>query len=145
MNKLKPPHFQAAFSLLELVLAVIILAIISVYVSAKFSRSGSYQQDTIAEQIVSTGQLAQQLSMNDSSRSFSLLIENSQISLYADGTIFSSTGLQFPLIFNPQVTLSPTGSVGFNNLGNTSGIIINISIDGNQNVCFESSGLIHRC
>lgn len=145
VKNVKLSVFQAAFTLLELIIVVIILAIIGVYVQARFSSSDSYQQDTVIEQIISAGQLTQQLSMNDSSRNFSLSIQANQINLLSDGTAFSLGDVSFPINFGSKVTLSPVTSVVFDNLGATTAKTITVQLGETRQVCFESSGYIHRC
>ncbi|MDQ7049357.1 MAG: prepilin-type N-terminal cleavage/methylation domain-containing protein [Enterobacterales bacterium] len=141
----KPPIYQAAFSLLELIVVVVILAIISGYTLSKFTSSSSYKKDAIVEQIISAARMTQQLSMNDSSRSFSLSIQSNQIDLLADGVSLSAAGLGFPLTFSSNVSLSPLSSIVFDNWGATSATTISVQLDTTINVCFESSGYIHRC
>lgn len=144
-NFRKPPTYQAAFSLLELIVVVIILAIISGYTLSKFTSSSSYKKDAIVEQIISAARMTQQLSMNDSSRSFSLSIQNNQIDLLADGVSLSAAGLGFPIVFSSNVSLSPVSSIVFDNWGGTAGTTISVQLDTTINICFESSGYIHRC
>lgn len=144
-NRIKPPLNQAAFTLIELIVVVILLAIVSSYVFTRFSSSSSYKLDTIVEQIISAGHLTQQLSMNDASRVFSLNIQTSQIDLLVDGSSFSAGGMDFPLIFDSNVILSPTPTISFDSWGTTSTITIAVQLGNSQNICFESTGFIHRC
>jgi len=141
----KPPLSLAAFTLLELIVVIVILAVVSSYVFTRFSQSSGYRQDTIVEQIISAGHLAQQLSMNDSSRTFSLSIQPSQINLLVDGVSFSTAGTSFPLIFDNSVNLSPTVNIVYDSLGETTATTVTLQLDTNQDICFESSGFIHRC
>ena len=141
----KPPNRQAAFALLELIVVAVILAIISSYAFTRFSSSSSYRQDVIIEQIISAGHLTQQLSMNDSSRTFLLSIQTNQINLLADGISFSASGMNFPLVFDSKVVLSPISAISFDSLGRTTATTINVQLGNSRNVCFEASGLIHRC
>jgi MSHA pilin protein MshC len=145
MSYIKPPKFQAAFTLLELILVVIILGIISSYTVSKFSSSGGYKQDTIIEKIISAGHLTQQLSMNDSERSFSLSIQPNQINIIVDGSSFTAAGVEFPLVFDSSVTLSPSTTITFDHFGETSFATINILLETTENICFETSGWIHQC
>ena len=145
VNKFKPPVYQAAFTLLELIIVVAILAILVTYVQTRPDSSSAYYQDTIAEQLVASGRLAQQLSMNDSARNFALQITANQIDLTVDGVSFSAASENFPIIINNSLTLSPATTITFNNLGETSGTTITVQSDTAKLVCFESSGLIHRC
>ena len=141
----KPPLNQAAFTLIELIVVVIILAILGSYVVSRFSSSDTFKQDTIVEQIISAGQLTQQLSMNDSSRNFSLSIQSNQINLLADGVNFSAAGLNFPLVFDSSVSISPTSTISFNSLGSTTATTISVQLGTTVNICFRVSGLIQRC
>lgn len=141
----KPPSKQAAFTLIELIIVVIILAILGSYIATRFSSSDSFKQDTIVEQIISAGQLTQQLSMNDSSRDFSLSIQSNQVNLLADDSAFSAAGLNFPLVFDSSVTISPVSSISFDSWGATSATTISVQLGTTANICFEASGLIHRC
>ena len=141
----KPPQFQAAFSLLELIIVVVLLVILTAYVAVRQDSSTQYRQDTVIEQLISSGRLAQQLSMNDSSRVFSLSISANQIDLLADGASFSVANHNFPLTLGADITLSPAINLSFDNLGATSGTTITVQGDTAKLVCFESSGFIHRC
>ncbi len=136
---------RAAFTLLELIIVVVILGIIAAYVQSRFSSSDSYQQDSVVEQIISAGQLTQQLSMNDSARSFSLQIQAHQINLLVDGAPFTASIMNFPLNFGSKVTLSPITNISFDNLGSTSGQTVNVQIGTTEQICFEVSGYIHQC
>jgi len=141
----KPPGYQAAFTLLELIIVLIILSILTSYILSRPSTADTYQQDNAIEQLISAAQLTQQLSMNDPSRVFSLNIQTNQINLLADGNPFSSAEVDFPLTVDSGVTLSPPSSITFDTIGMTTGATINVTADNIVPVCFESSGYIHRC
>lgn|GEM_PF-2790137 len=141
----KPPFKQAAFTLLELIIVVALLTIISAYVFTRPDTATDYEQDAVAEQIISAGRLTQQLSMNDSARTFSLEIQANQIDLLADGTSFSAANVNFPINLSSDITLSPVTSIVFDRLGRTSGTTISIQADTTQRVCFNASGLVERC
>lgn len=143
-NTIKPPHRQVAFTLLELIVVVVVLAILSSYVASRFSNSSSYKVDTVAEQIVAAGQLAQQLSMNDSQRSFALSIQSNQINLLADGATFMGTN-EFPIVFDSSISISPSTTISFDGLGQTTAASLNITDGQTVSVCFIASGLIRRC
>jgi prepilin-type N-terminal cleavage/methylation domain-containing protein len=141
----KPPLYQAAFTLLELIIVVAILAILTAYVATRPDSSSAYYQDTIAEQLVASGRLAQQLSMNDSARNFALVVAANQIDLTVNGASFASTSETFPIVITNTVTLSPATTITFDNLGATAATTITVQGDTAKLVCFESSGFIHRC
>ena len=143
-NFYRPPSKQVAFTLLELIIVVIVLAILSSYVFTRFSSSTSYRLDALAEQLVAAGQLTQQLAMNDSQRAFLLDIQNSQINILVDGATFSAAN-EFPITVDSSISLSPTGTISFDGLGRTAGATITIASGESLDVCFEASGLVHRC
>ncbi|MEP1743280.1 MAG: type II secretion system protein [Kangiellaceae bacterium] len=144
MKHPKPPQLQVAFTLIELIVVVILLAIISAYVFTKFSSSSGYRLDSTAETIVSAGQLAQQLSMNDSQRNFSLSIQANQVDIIEDGNTFSGSQ-DFPIQFDSSVTVSPVINITFDSLGQTTATTVTVTSDDSVAICFESSGLIRRC
>lgn len=144
MKHQKPPQLQVAFTLIELIIVVILLAIISAYVFIKFSSSTGYRLDTTAESIVGAGQLAQQLSMNDSQRNFSLSIQANQIDLLEDGNSFSGSQ-DYPIQFDSSITVSPVTTITFDSLGQTTATTITVSSGNSIAVCFEASGLVRRC
>jgi len=133
-----------AFTLLELIIVIILLAIISSYVFTRFSSSTGYRLDAAVEQIISAGQLTQQLSMNDSQRNFSLSIQSSQVDLLVNGTGFTGAN-EFPIVFDSSITISPLSNITFDGLGRTTARTITVTSADSTSICFESSGLIHRC
>ena len=141
----KPPFKQAAFTLIELIIVLIIVGILASYVATKFSSSDKFEQDSIASQIISAGQLTRQLSMNDSTRNFSLSIQSNQINLLVDGAPFSVGNTSFPIVFDSSVSLSPTTTINFDSWGTTTQTTIAIQVGTTANVCFEQSGFIHQC
>ncbi|TQV88542.1 type II secretion system protein [Aliikangiella coralliicola] len=141
----KPPYQQAAFTLLELIIVVAVLAVISVYIQSRIQSSDDYQQDSAIEQLISVARLTQQLSMNDSARNFALSIQSNQLDILADGVSLSVSNLSLPINLGDNVTLAPTGNVVFNSLGETAATTINVTINNTQQVCIETSGYLHRC
>ncbi len=141
----KPPEHQAAFTLLELIIVIVILSIVSIYVLTRPDSASTYRQDAVIEQIIASATLTQQLSMNDSARTFALNIQSNQISLTEDGNPFSGGTTSYPLSFGSQVTLSPVTTVSFDTLGRTTAITVAVQTDTTKNVCFEASGYVHRC
>lgn len=132
-----------AFTLLELIVVVVVLAILAGYVTTKFSTSSTYKVDTAAEQIIAAGQLTQQLTMNDSLRAFSLSIQSDRIDLLVDAASIDLG--EFPIIFDSSITISPTTSITFDGVGQTAATSITVTSTESRSVCFEASGLIHLC
>ena len=145
MIESKPPFKQAAFTLLELIIVIAVLAIISSYILTRPDTSSDYQQDAIVEQLISSGQLAQQLSMNDSARAFSLVISANQIDLLADGVSFTTGNIGYPINVPAAITLNPAIVINFDNLGSTAGTIINVQGTTTDQVCFDAGGAIRQC
>lgn len=141
----KPPLKQAAFTLLELIVVIVILSILAVYVQARFQDDDSYQRDVAIEQLISLARLTQQLAMNDSSRAFLLNIQTNQIDVLADGVSLSGSVSGVPVSLSSKVTLAPASNISFNSLGETTTTTISVTVNTTQNVCIESSGYVHRC
>ena len=141
----KPPLKQAAFTLIELIIIVVILAILGSYIITRFSSNDKFEQDSIAAQIISTGQLARQLSMGDSSRDFVFSVQSNQVSILVDGNPLTLSNISFPINFGTGATLSPTTNISFDALGTTTATTINLQTETSINICFEASGFIHRC
>jgi prepilin-type N-terminal cleavage/methylation domain-containing protein len=144
-TQLKPPSFQAAFTLLELIIVIVVLTILSSYIFTQPDSSERYRRDTASEQLLIAASLAQQLSMNDSSRSFSLEIQPNQIDIQVDGSSLNVGSFNYPITLDSQVSLSPTVSLVFDQLGRTSATTITVQTDTAQLVCIEASGFVHRC
>ena len=141
----KPPLKQAAFTLLELIVVIVILSILAVYVQARFQDDDSYQSDVAVEQLISLARLTQQLAMNDSSRAFLLNIQTNQIDVLADGVSLGGNVAGVPVNLGSKVTLAPTSNIAFNSRGETTATTISVTVNTTQNVCIESSGYIRRC
>jgi len=145
VKKIKSLAKQSAFTLIELIITLLILAIVSVYVQSKFSSTDRYKEDSVIAQIISSARLTQQLTMNDSARNFSLVIQSNQIDLQIDGSSLSIGSMQFPIMIDNTITLSPASTVIFDQLGTTTNFVLIVMAETTQRVCFETSGYIHLC
>jgi len=145
MKNIKPFVYQTAFTLVELIITLLILGIIFIYVQSKFSSSTTYKENTTVAQIISSAQLAQQLSMNDSERNFSLIIQTNQIDLQIDGASLSIGSMQFPISIDSAISISPVSTINFDPLGGTNNLVLSITAETTQQICFETSGYIHLC
>jgi len=142
----KPLARQAAFTLIELVLVILVIAVLASFAFSRFSDSDAFLADSTAEQVIAVAQLAQQLSMNDSARTFSLVVSSNTLDIRADGASISVGGYNFPLAMPGGVTLSPAPTtITFDSLGATSALTINVNAGVTRSVCLESSGYIHPC
>ena len=139
------PGRSKGFTLLELIVVVLIGSLLAIYAMSRIDDKATYQTDSIAQQVISSINLTQQLAMNDAGRSFLLLINSSSIDLQADGSSMNINGYNFPLNFDSDVTLSPTTSLSFNSLGETSAITLTLNAGAVQQICVESSGYARLC
>ncbi len=140
----KPFAKQTAFTLVELVITLLILGILSSYVLSKFTSTAGYKENTVIDQVISSARLAQQLSMNDSERTFSLIIQTNQIDLQADGISLSVGNSSYPIAIDNAVTLSPASTINFDQLGTTNYLVLNVTAETTQQIFFEASGYIHQ-
>ena len=140
----RPFAKQTAFTLIELVITLLILGIVAIYVQSKFSSSAGYKENTVIAQIISSARLTQQLSMNDSDRIFSLIIQANQIDRQADGFSLSVGNTSYPIAIDNAVTLSPASIINFDQLGGTNFLILNVTAETTQQIFFETSGYIHQ-
>ena len=145
MKKIRPFVKQTAFTLIELVITLLILGIVATYIQSKFSSSAGYKENTVVALIISSARLTQQLSMNDSARTFSLVILSNQIDLQADGSSLSVGNTSYPIAIENNVTLSPATTISFDSLGATNNLVLNVTDQTTQQICFESNGYIHQC
>jgi len=145
LNNCFGSHRCAAFTILELIVVMAVTAILSTYAVSKFSSSRQYTQDTVAQQLIATARLAQELSMNDSGRSFSLTTTSNTVDLKADGVSLSLAGYNYPLTFDQDIFISPAADIAFSSLGETNPLTLTVSSDSSVSVCFEASGYIHQC
>ena len=144
MKKEKPFAKQTAFTLIELVITLLILGILSSYVLSKFTSTAGYKENTVVDQVISSARLAQQLSMNDSERTFSLIIQTNQIDLQVDGVSLSVGNTNYPIAIDNSVTLSPASVINFDQLGTTNFLILSVNAETTQQIVFETSGYIHQ-
>ena len=144
MKRQKPFAKQTAFTLVELVITLLILGILSSYVLSKFTSTAGYKENTVIDQVISSARLAQQLSMNDSERTFSLIIQSNQIDLQVDGVSLSVGNTNYPIAIDNAVTLSPASTINFDQLGTTNFLVLNVTAETTQQIFFETSGYIHQ-
>lgn len=141
----KPLYRQAAFTIFELLIILVVLVILTTQVQSRFLASNDFKQDSAITQIISAARLAQQISMNDASRTVVLVIQENQIDLQIDGSSINLNLLDFPINFGSQISLSPIGNISFDSLGRTTLQTLNIQANTLQQICFEESGYIHSC
>ena len=144
MKKEKPFAKQTAFTLIELVITLLILGILSSYVLSKFTSTAGYKENTVVDQVISSARLAQQLSMNDSERTFSLIIQTNQIDLQVDGVSLSVGNTNYPIAIDNSVALSPASVINFDQLGTTNFLVLSVNAETTQQIIFETSGYIHQ-
>jgi len=142
---IRRPLHQAAFTLLELIIVILLVAILATYIQSKFSTSDSYKQDAVVEQLINAARLTQQLAMNDADRLFVLALQTNQIDILADGSSLAGELAQLPIILPSGVSLTMTSNISFDQLGATTPLTVGVLAGTVRNVCLEASGYIHSC
>jgi prepilin-type N-terminal cleavage/methylation domain-containing protein len=142
MMLIKPPVKQAAFSLLELIVTILIIGILSAVVSARFSGNDSFESRAAAGELILRLKYAQQLAMNNTSRVITVSLAASQLTIAQDGVVLSD----YPFNFNgPYDVTFSDANFTYDSLGNTTASTISLTPSNGVTVCVESSGYARLC
>jgi MSHA pilin protein MshC len=138
----KPPVKQAAFSLLELVVVLVVIGILAAVAVPRFSSSGDFDSRAAAAELVTHLQFAQQLAMNNTRNTIIAVITSNSIDIRSNGV--SIGGYPVDIATPYSVSLSPA-SFSYNSLGETTAATITLTPGAGVNVCVESSGYAWLC
>ncbi len=145
MPAIKPPTYEAAFTLIEAIAVIVLIGILAAVVSPIFYQSSEFEARTTRDELIATLRYAQQLAMADNSRtvqfsntsaSYSILIDSVAIAL-PDGS-----GM-YPRTLANNVTLSPSALLNYSALGDTS--VTTFTITTSEKVCVASTGYAYAC
>lgn len=139
----KPLPKVAAFSLVELVIALIVIGILAAVAAPKFFNSNSAKGRSAAAELVVRLKFAQQLAMNNTSRTTSAVVTATQIDILQDSTSISGYPYDFSNDYS-NVTFS-NANLTFNSMGETSSATITVTPSSGVNVCVEASGYAWLC
>ncbi len=142
---MKPLAKQAAFTFIELIVTLLIIGIVAAYAQSKFISTSSFKENAVIAELISSARLTQQLSMNDSDRNFSLVIQSNQLDVQADGISMSVGNINYPIVVDNAVSLSPASTILFTKKGASNNLVISVTGEITQQVCFETSGYVHLC
>ena len=150
---LRTRHHELAFTLIELVVTILLLAIISVVVLPRFFGASSYSAFALRQEIIAELRRDQLLAFNNSDRCFQLQVDSAGYQLQhfqADCTtpIFAEPKQTFPrdaqLLFNGSNSFTiPFDTTGRPQL-NCNGNCLQVVADDTLNVAIEAEGYIHE-
>ena len=139
---IKPPVKQAAFSLLELVVVIVIIGILAAVATARFGSSNSFEGRAAAAELVNRLRFAQQLAMNNTSRTIVATVTATSLDIEADGSSLSG----YPFDFSSEYDVSfSTASFTYTTLGETTATTLTVTPSSGVNVCVSSAGYARLC
>jgi prepilin-type N-terminal cleavage/methylation domain-containing protein len=141
INK-KPPIKQAAFSLLELVVVLVVIGILAAVALPRFLSRSDVDSRAAAAELVNHLQFAQQLAMNNTRNTIGVVISTSSIDIQSNGV--SIRGYPVDIATPYSVTLSPV-SLTYTSMGETTATTINVTPSSGVSVCVENSGYAWLC
>lgn len=133
------------FTLIELVIVIVILGIIAVSASSRFSNQGTFSVRVEQENLISSLNQAQQLAMAGQVVQFRIISGNSYtIEVGSPATNYNLAGISYPYTLRAGVSLVPNPlTLSYNGLGElstASTITVNEAGGGSASVVVESSG-----
>ncbi|WP_164503479.1 pilus assembly FimT family protein [Pleionea sediminis] len=138
----KPPAKQAAFSLFELVIVIIIVGILAAVVAPRFGSDQSFESRAAGAELVNRLRFAQQLALSNTSRTVSVAISATSLNIQQDGTSLSGYPFDFSNSYDVEFSAS---NLVYNSLGETTSTTISITPSAGLSVCVETSGFAWLC
>jgi len=121
------------FTLVELILTIILLAVLGSLVAPRFSSSGSEFVQASRDDLISALSYAQQIAMaRDSTiNPIQLVTTATSVSVTENGTPLLHAGVQYPLVLGSGVTvLATVNPLDFDKLGRTTASTFTLSRSG---------------
>ncbi len=145
LNK-KPPVKQAAFSLMELVVVIMVIGILVAVVAPRFGSSDSFDSRAAAAELVSHLKFAQQLAMNNTSRSYRAVVSATQVDVQFDSGAGYSSIANYPVDFTQNyAAIFSAATFNYDSMGNSNSATISVSPSSGVSVCVEGSGYAWLC
>ena len=138
------------FTLIELIVVLVLLAILSVTLAPRFFSAAGTSEYLYQDQLLNLLRRAQIQAMQCTDCS-TPAVNITATSALLDGASCADvdTGRALCITGNDAVSLAPAGSISFDNLGRPScsaaSCTINVQGETTLNVCIESEGYIHPC
>ncbi|UTA46580.1 type II secretion system GspH family protein [Simiduia sp. 21SJ11W-1] len=118
------------FTLIELIAVLIIVGIIGTAVSSRFFDDASTAVLASKSDVVSALRTAQQMAM-DTNATITFIASSSSIAVHRNGQPVVQGAVQYPLNLPASVSLSPSATLSFNRLGETSAVSFVLTGAGN--------------
>lgn len=122
---------HTGFTLIELIAVIVLLAAISVGVMSRFVDTGSAVQAS-RDDVIAALFYAQQVAMarDSTTNPIRVVTLSNSISVTENGSPLLSGSVQYPLVFDGGVSLTPATTLNFDKLGRTSASTFTLSRSG---------------
>ncbi len=138
----KPPLKQAAFSLLELIVVIVVIGILVAIAIPRLGSNQSFESRAAAAELADRLTFAQQLAMNNTSKTTTASISGTSLDIQQDGTSLSG----YPFDFSSEYNVSFSNvNLTYNSLGETTSATVTVTPSAGVDVCIEDSGYAWLC
>ncbi|MGH1371206.1 MAG: pilus assembly FimT family protein [Cellvibrionaceae bacterium] len=130
------------FTLIELIAVIVLLAVISISVSSRFTDTGSAVQAS-RDDVIAALFYAQQIAMarDSNTNPIRVVTSSNSISVTENGVALLHGSAQYPLTLNAGVVLAPAITLNYDKLGRTNSSVFTLSRNGvNLSVTVSDSG-----
>ncbi len=138
----KPPVKQAAFSLLELIVVIVIIGILVAYTAPRMFSKDSFDSRAAGSELISHLRLAQQLAMNHTLNTVTVAITATTVDVQSNGASLTGYPINFANLYDAQFSAA---NFTYTSLGETTGATISITPAIGVSVCVENSGFAWLC
>lgn len=121
---------QRGFTLVELISVLVIVAVLGVIATSRFISNSSFELQEARDQVVLAFRSAQQLAMTQAG-SVSFQSTSSSIDIRQDGSSVTVNGVQYPLSFSGNQSIS-TSVFSFDRMGRTDSGTMTLSNNGSS-------------
>jgi len=123
---------NVGFTLIELIAVIVLLAAISVGVISKFGNTGSAAVQASRDDLVAALFYGQQIAMarDSATNPIRVVTTSNSVSVTENGTPLLHGSVQYPLVLEGGVALSPASTLNFNKLGQTTASVFTLSRSG---------------
>ncbi len=138
----KPPVKQAAFSLLELIVVMVVVGILAAVAIPRFTSSSDFDSRAASAELVNHLQFAQQLAMNHTRNTITVSITATQIDIQSNGASVGNYPVDFAGLYDVSFS---NANLTYDSLGETTATTITVTPASGVSICIENSGYAWLC